>query len=97
MTNSHKIVLFPYLKQGLTLACLSTFIWAETVTLSPIDIHTAAQGSGIVVLSESEALETNSITLEERLARDVSFSIVQDSKGEEEISFRGLNYSCQSC
>ena len=89
--NYSKRVL-PYLKQGFIISCSSTFLWAETVTLSPIDIHEITQRSGTVVLSENEALETNSITLQERLERDVSFSIVADSKGEEAISFRGLDF-----
>ncbi len=80
------------LRKSIALSCLSTFIWAETITLAPINIEETALNPGIVVLSENEAQETNSISLQERLERDVSFSVVPDSKGEEEISFRGLNY-----
>jgi iron complex outermembrane receptor protein len=72
--------------------CSSTFLWAETITLTPIDIQETVQSSGTVVLSEEEALETNSITLQERLKRDVSFSVVVDRKGEAAISFRGLDF-----
>jgi len=60
--------------------------------LSPIDIYGTAQSTGSVVLSESDALEMNSITLQERLKNDVSFSVVPDSKGEQAISFRGLDF-----
>jgi iron complex outermembrane receptor protein len=76
----------------MVISCLSTFLWSETVTLSPIDIHETTLRSATVVLSENEALETNSITLQERLERDVSFSVVADSKGEEAISFRGHDF-----
>jgi iron complex outermembrane receptor protein len=78
--------------KNILLCCSSTFIWAETITLTPIDIHETVQSSGTVVLSEEEALETNSITLQERLANDVSFSVVADRKGEAAISFRGLDF-----
>ena len=90
MSRKRKVIGLGYV--GLTITCLSTFLWAENVTLSPIDIYGNAQGTGTVVLSENEALETNTINLEERLARDVSFSMVQASKGEAEVSFRGLNF-----
>ena len=74
------------------LCCSSIFIRAETITLTPIDIQETTQSSGTVVLSENEALETNSITLQERLENDVSFSVVADRKGEAAISFRGLDF-----
>ena len=80
------------LKKNIAISCLTTFIWAETITLAPINIEERALNSGTVVLSENEALETNSITLYERIERDVSFSVVADSKGEEAISFRGLTH-----
>ncbi len=81
-----------HLEKYIALSCLSTFIWAETITLAPINIEETALNSGIVELSENEALETNSITLYDRVERDVSFSVVTDSKGEEAISFRGLTH-----
>lgn len=93
MTKRNGInILSSPLKKSMVISCLTTFLWAETVTLTPIDIHEITQRSSTVVLSENEALETNSITLQERLERDVSFSVVADSKGEEAISFRGLNF-----
>jgi outer membrane cobalamin receptor len=49
--------------------------------------------SSTVVLSENEAKETDSITLQERLKRNVSFSVVTNiNNGEEAISFRGLDF-----
>jgi len=73
------------------LSCSGTLIWAETITLVPIDIQETVQNSGSVVLSEEEALETNTVTLQERLGNDVSFSVVADRKGEAAISFRRLD------
>ena len=84
--------LVSHLSKGIVLSCLSTFLWAGTMTLSPIDVQETALSSGSVVLSEDEALETASITLQERLEQDISFSAVSDGKGEETISFRGLDY-----
>ncbi len=78
------------LKKYIALSCLSTFVWAEMITLAPINIEETSLNSATVVLSENEALETNSISLQERLERDVSFSVVPDSKGEEAISL--LNF-----
>ena len=80
------------LKKSILFSCLSTFIWAETVTLTPIDIQGEDLNTGIVVLSEDEAKETNTITLQERLERDVSFSVVSNLNGEESLSFRGLDF-----
>ena len=90
MKKSRELTL--YLRKSILLSSLSTFIWAETVTLAPIDIYETGQSSGTIILSEEEALETASITLQERLEQDISFSVVSDGKGEETISFRGLDY-----
>jgi iron complex outermembrane receptor protein len=74
------------------LSSVSTLIYAENITLHPIDVQETNLTSGTVLLSEDEAKETGSITVQERLVRDISFSIVPDSKGEEAISFRGLYF-----
>lgn len=79
------------LKITILFSCLSTFIWAETITLNPIDIQVTNLSSGTFVLSQDEAMETNSFTLQERLARDTSFNVVVGDKGEGAISFRGLD------
>jgi len=71
---------------------LSSFIWAETITLLPIDIHETNLTSNTFILSEEEAMETASITLQERLEQDISFSTVVGDKGEGAISFRGLDF-----
>lgn len=80
------------IRKIIVISSLNTLLLAETVTLAPIDIYETTQRSGVVVLSENDALKTASTTLQERLAQDVSFSVVADSKGEEAISFRGLNF-----
>jgi len=80
------------MKKSILLSSLCTFIWAETVTLSPIDIQERTVSSSTVILSENEAKETADITLQERLERDVSFSVVTNINGEEAISFRGLDF-----
>ncbi|EIF50428.1 TonB-dependent receptor [Sulfurovum sp. AR] len=43
-------------------------------------------------MSEDEAKETNTITLQERLERDVSFSTLAGGNVEKTISFRGLDF-----
>jgi len=80
------------MKKSLLFSCLSTLIWSETVTLSPIDVQGENVSSSTVILSENEAKETESITLQERLEHDISFSVVSNISGEETISFRGLDY-----
>lgn len=84
--------LLPNISAYLLLSTLGTFVCAETIILAPINIEGSAYNSDTVILSEKEALETNSITLEERLAQDVSFSVVVDAKGENAVSFRGLDF-----
>ena len=74
------------------LLCLNTLIHAESITLHPIDVRETNLTTGTVLISEEEVKETNSITVYESLERDVSFSVVPDSKGEEAISFRGLYF-----
>ena len=74
------------------ISCISTFIWAETITLLPIDIHETNLTSNTFILSEEEAMETATVTLQERLERDISFNVVVGDKGEEAISFRGLDF-----
>ena len=80
------------LKVTILLSSLSTFIWSETITLEPIDIHETNLTSSTFILSEKEARETGTITLQDRLKRDTSFSVVVGDKGEEAISFRGLDF-----
>jgi len=79
-------------KKVIILSTLSTLVLADTITLAPIDIQETALNSSAVVLSQDAALETASITLQERLVEDTAFSVVANINGEETISFRGLDY-----
>lgn len=80
------------IKKSILFSSLSTFICAETITLAPIDVQEITVSAGTVILSKEEAKETANITLQERLERDVSFSVVTNINGEEAISFRGLDF-----
>lgn len=80
------------LKITILLSSLSTFIWSESITLHPIDIQETNLSTGIVLMSQEEAKETGSVTLQERLERDVSFSTLVGGNVEKTISFRGLNF-----
>ena len=77
---------------ALSLLLLSTLIAAETITLDPIAVDETALPAGSFIVSQDEAAETNSITVQERLERDVSFSVTSDIVGDEAVSFRGLSY-----
>ena len=79
-------------RTALIISSVSTFIWSETITLAPIDIQETNLTSNTFILSEDEAMETASITLQERLEQDISFSTVVGDKGEGAISFRGLDF-----
>lgn len=80
------------MKTAIALLCLGTLTGAETITLDPIDIYEPALSAGSYIISKEEAAETGSVTLQERLKRDVAFSVVPDVKGEGAISFRGLDF-----
>jgi outer membrane cobalamin receptor len=67
-------------------------ISAEAITLHPIDIHEGNLSVGTVLISEEEAKETNTITLQERLSRNVSFSTLVGGNVEKTVSFRGVNF-----
>ena len=79
-------------KITILISCLSTFIWSETITLHPIDIQEENLTAGTILISEDEAEETSTITLQERLSRDVSFSTLVGGNVEKTISFRGLDF-----
>lgn len=80
------------LKITILLSSLSTFIWSESITLHPIDVQETNISTGTVLISQEEAKETSSVTLQERLERDVSFSTLVGGNVEKTISFRGLNF-----
>jgi iron complex outermembrane receptor protein len=74
------------------LSFLSTFTWSETITLNPIEVQETNLSSDTIILSEEEARETDTITLQERLERDVSFNTVSAGTIEQTVSFRGLDF-----
>ena len=76
---------------ALSFVLLSALVSAETITLEPIDVDETALPSGSYALTQEEAAQTNSISVQERLERDVSFSVTSDIIGESAISFRGLD------
>lgn len=74
------------------LSFLYTFAWSETITLEPINVLENNLSKGTVVISPEEAKETATVTLQERLARDVSFSTIAGGNVEKTISFRGVDF-----
>jgi len=80
------------MKIAYSLLLLSTLVVAETITLEPIAVDETALPAGSFIVTQDEAVETNSITVQERLERDVSFSTTNDLVGDGALSFRGLNY-----
>jgi len=69
----------------------SAFVLAEEVTLPPVEIEEASVKQSYLMSTE-EAAETRSISVYERLERDVSLNLVPDSKGEGSVSFRGVDF-----
>ncbi|MEA3372914.1 MAG: TonB-dependent receptor [Campylobacterota bacterium] len=80
------------MKKWLMILCSSVMLLAETAVIDPIEIYETALPAGSYVLSEEEAAETADITLQDRLERDVAFTVVPDGKGEGALSFRGVDY-----
>ena len=76
----------------IAISCLSTLVYAQTITLDKIEIEDTALIIGTYIVSEEESLQTRSISLQDKLERDVSFTTVADGKGELAISFRGLDF-----
>lgn len=77
---------------ALSIVFFYTLVAADAITLDTIAVDETVLPAGSYVLSSDEALETNSITLQDRLARDVAFSVTSDLVGDEAVSFRGLNF-----
>ncbi len=74
------------------LASLGSVLAAEEYMLEQIDVEKSPYEPSIQLLSETQARKTNSVTLQERIERDVSFSVITDNKGEPALSFRGLGF-----
>ncbi len=64
----------------------------ETISLEAVSVDENALLSGHVLMGAEEATETESLTVQDRLQRDVAFSIVPDIIGEGAVSFRGLDF-----
>jgi len=77
---------------NMLLIFLSSMLCAETILLDPMELDEEAFRSSAHILSESEASQTQSFTVQDRLKNDVSFNVVNDIKGEEGLSFRGLDF-----
>lgn len=80
------------MKKTIGIVCLSNLLFAESITLDNLSIEGTALDITTPIISQERALETRSISLQDKLERDVSFSTVNDEKGETAISFRGLDY-----
>jgi len=80
------------MKIVLSLTLFTSLLVAESITLDAIAVDETALPSGSYVLSQKESDETNSVTIQDRLQRNVSFSVSNDIIGESALSFRGLNY-----
>jgi iron complex outermembrane recepter protein len=71
---------------------LVTSLYAQTITLKNISVQEKAIESGTYAIDSEKSLETRDISLQEKLKNDVSFTQVNDSKGENALSFRGLDF-----
>ena len=80
------------MKIVLSLTLFTSLLMAESITLDAIAVDETALPSGSYVLSQQEAKESNSVSIQDRLQRNVSFSVSNDIIGESALSFRGLNY-----
>lgn len=79
------------MRNVLFLVSLSALALAETITVETIAVDEEALPAGHYMMSEEEAAETESITIQDRLQRDVAFTVVPDIVGDGAVSFRGLN------
>lgn len=71
---------------------LSTLTFAQTIELESISIQNSPIDIGSYTIDKEVAQNSRSITLEDSLQRDISYTTSIDDKGDAIISFRGLNY-----
>lgn len=71
---------------------IASLLFAEGIQLEKISVEDSMLKEATYVASQENSLETRSISLQDKLQRDVSFSAVPDPKGEVAISFRGLGF-----
>jgi len=73
---------------------LNTLLLAQE-TITPISVQ-AISLNAVDSISIEEISKTQSITVQDALANDVSFNTITDAKGEGALSFRGLGYKATS-
>jgi len=82
-------------KVSLFLVC-ATFLSAQTIELKPVSVEASAiqeeHINSTTVITQEKAQERRDITMDEKLRADVTFSTVINDKGENSVSFRGLDY-----
>ena len=70
----------------------SSTLLAEHVTLRSISVEEEVLSSTTLLSTQEKAEKRGSITLENRLEHEVSFSMSRDIVGDSALSFRGLDY-----
>ncbi len=79
-------------KISILFSSLLTLVCAESINLQPIDVLENNLTKSTLEISKEEAKETATVTLQDRLARDVSFSIIAGGNVEKTVSFRGVDF-----
>ncbi len=80
------------MKKLVVLTLITSALLAQDYLLQEILVENEKLQDEVILIGEKQTLQTRSITLHDKLKRDVSFKIRTDSKGEEAISFRGLDF-----
>ena len=86
---------FKIVKLALSIVSCS-LLSAQTIELSPVSVQAKAiqneYVNTVTVITEEKAEERRNITMDEKLNADVSFSTTINAKGENSVSFRGLDF-----
>jgi len=80
------------LRNILLFLALYTFIFADSITLDNINIQDSPINTISSEVTQTQAQETRSINLTEKLEQDISFNKASLNNGNQGISFRGLNF-----
>ena len=72
---------------------VGAMVYADSIVLEPLQVYSTSLADTSNTLDEEQASNTNSITLEERLKRDVAYYSVPEGEGA--VSFRGVDYKCK--
>lgn len=67
-------------------------LWADTYMLDDLMVESAPMSTGTQSLSEASAVNQGYSSIQQRLDHEVSFTTVRDGKGEQAISFRGMDH-----